>query len=343
MSLKIGVIGFGYWGPNLVRNFYKLDDCEIIGVADANVDKQQNFTKLYPHIKVFSNPDDIINNPKIDAIVIATPASTHYKIALKALESGKHVLVEKPMVRKLNQLYELIDTAKKNNLVLMVDHTFLYNGAVHKIKEIASQDSFGKILSIDAVRINLGIIQNDMNVMWDLACHDLSVINHLVDEKPYSIQVNGISHLPNKIENIAYLCLRYESNLLVNIHVSWSSPVKIRQMLIGGEHKMIMYNDIQPTDKLKIYDKNFTQIPNEEKDKVLIDYRLGDVYIPKFNLAEPLSLMAKDFYDAITYGKEPVANWHSGLKVITILEKADESLKYGGKEVKITQWDNLGQ
>lgn len=343
MALKVGVIGFGYWGPNLVRNFYKLDDTEIIGVADENLNKRQNFSKLYPYIKTHSNADELINNPSIEAIIIATPASTHYSLALKSLQAGKHVLLEKPMVRSLTELLTLIEIAQKKRLILMVDHTFLYNGAVHKIKEITQQSNFGKILSIDAVRINLGIIQNDMNVIWDLACHDLSVINHLVDQKPYSIQVNGISHLPNKIENIAYLCLRYKDNLMVNIHVSWSSPVKIRQMLIGGEHKMIMYNDIQPTDKLKIYEKNFTQISDEEKDKVLVDYRLGDVFIPKFNLIEPLFLLAKDFYDAIKLGKDPVANWQSGLKVISILEKADESLKNGGKEVKINIWDNLGQ
>lgn len=343
MGLKVGIIGYGYWGPNLVRNFHNLDDCEIVGIADKDIKQQENVRKAYPTIRVYGDAEDLILSKECNAIVIATPVSYHFEIALKALQNKKHVLIEKPIVTSVDQLYQLIEVAKKNGCVIMVDHTFLYNGAVRKIKQVTQQQDFGAILNIDTVRINLGIIQHDTNVLWDLACHDLSVINYLVDQKPYSVQVNGISHLKSGIENIAYLTLKYESDLIAHIHVSWSSPVKIRRMLIGGEHKMIVYDDIEPTDKLKIYEKNFTHISDQEKHDVLVDYRLGDVLIPKFNLAEPLSLMVKDFYNAVMHQKEPIANWKSGLNVVSILEQAQQSLKHNGKEVKIDLWDNLGQ
>ncbi len=335
MRLKVGIIGYGYWGPNLVRNFYHLEGCTIEGIAEKDTAKQQLISKSYPTVTVFNDGKDLIINGNCDAIIIATSVLYHYELALLSLQYKKHVLIEKPIVTQTAQLKTLIDLAQKNNKVLMVDHTFLYNGAVRKIKEISKSDDFGKIINIDAVRINLGIIQNDVNVIWDLACHDISIINYLLDERPYSVQVNAISHLPNKVENIAYITLNYESNLIVHMHVSWSSPVKIRRMLIGGEHKMIVYDDIEPSDKLKIYEKNFVYISKDKKDEVLVDYRLGDILVPKFNLEEPLSLMAKDFYDAVINNKTPMANWQSALSVVSIIEKANESVIKGGVEVLI--------
>jgi len=333
LGLKVGIIGFGYWGPNLVRNFFNQDGVELSGVCDRDPSKLAVVNKLYPSIPVFRDSDDLISDINTDAIVIATPVSTHDPLAIKALKAGKHVMIEKPMATSTAYASQMIELAEKKNLTLMVDHTFLYNGALKKIKEIVSDKAFGNMLYIDSTRINLGIFQNDINVLWDLASHDISIIDYLVDEKPYSVQAIGASHTKNGIVNIAYLIMKYRSGLITHINCSWSSPVKIRQMLLGGQNKMIVYNDIEPTDKLKVYDQGFTYLSDEKRESVLVDYRLGDVYIPKFSLREPLAVMAEDFYLSISNGKMPVSSWKSGMEVVKILELAEESLQKRGEEV----------
>ncbi|MCP4125058.1 MAG: Gfo/Idh/MocA family oxidoreductase [Bacteroidetes bacterium] len=333
MSLHVGIIGFGYWGPNLVRNFYNLEGTEVSGVCDLLPEKLTKVGKLYPTIPQFSDPDALINDPNTHAIVIATPVSTHFKLALQALNNGKHVLVEKPLVTSVEEAQQLIKVAQEKQLLLMVDHTFLYNGAMEKIKEIVHDPSFGNMLYVDSTRINLGIFQNDVNVLWDLAAHDISIIHHLIKEQPLSVQAIGASHTKNNIVNIAYLVLRFRSGLIVHISCSWSSPVKIRQMLLGGEHKMIVYNDIEPTDKLKIYDSGFTYLNDDRRNDVLVDYRLGDIYLPKFSAREPLSAMVEDFCSCILSGDEPISSWKSGLEVVRILEMAEQSLQNRGEEI----------
>jgi len=330
--VNIGVIGYGYWGPNLVRNFSHLDSCRVKTVADLNEKRLGLVKKLYTNTQVTRSVDDIFLDPEIDGVVIATPVSTHYEFSKAALLQGKNVLIEKPMASSRDQCLDLIDIALKKNKTLMVDHTFLYTGAVRKIKELVSNDHIGEIQYFDSTRINLGLFQNDINVIWDLAPHDISILQFLVDEKPYSVVASGISHTENKIENIAYVTVYYNTNKIAHFNCSWTSPVKIRKILIGGTKKMIVYDDIEPTEKIKVYDTGYNVTTNDV-EKILVDYRTGDIFTPKIDQAEALSGVANDFIKAIETGKEPLSNWKVGLSVVNILEAADKSLKQNGSEV----------
>ncbi len=331
--IKIGVFGFGYWGPNLVRNFFATPGCEVRRVVDVNPERLKKSKLLYPTIDTSSDTAAILEDTDIDAVVIALPISFHYEIAKEALLNGKHVLLEKPMTRLKSQARELIDIASDKGKILMVDHTFLYTGAVRKIKEIVSRGELGNIRYFDSTRINLGLFQSDMNVIWDLAPHDISILLHLVDAFPQSVIATGISHTGNDLENLAYLTLSFESNMVAHFTSSWTSPVKIRQILIGGTKKMIVYDDVEPTEKVKVYDTGFEVRSEEEKNKILVDYRVGDIYIPKIDNREALKGVAEDFVAAVDRGTEPVSNWKSGLDVVTILEAAEQSIKNRGREV----------
>ena len=247
MNINVGLIGFGYWGPNLVRNFASADNCQVKMVADFRIDRIANISRLYPGIEITADPLDIINNKDIDAIIIATPVFTHFDLAEAALKNGKHVLVEKPMTSSTKQAETLLNIAEQRNLTLMVDHTFLYTGAVDKMKELIEADSIGKVKYFDSTRINLGLFQPDVNVLWDLAPHDLSILFHLVPYKPLSVNAVGISHTSNQIENVAYLTINYENDFIAHFNCSWTSPVKVRSTLIGGDKKMIVYNDLEPS------------------------------------------------------------------------------------------------
>lgn len=331
--IKIGVFGFGYWGPNLVRNFFATPGCEVRRVVDVNPERLKKSKLLYPTIDTSADAAAILEDSDIDAVVIALPISFHYETAKKALLNGKHVLLEKPMTRLKSQARELIDMASDKGKILMVDHTFLYTGAVRKIKEIVSRGELGNIRYFDSTRINLGLFQSDINVLWDLAPHDISILLHLVDESPRSVIATGISHTGNDLENLAYLTLNFESNMVAHFTSSWTSPVKIRQILIGGTKKMIVYDDVEPTEKVKVYDTGFEVRSEEEKNKILVDYRVGDIYIPKIDNREALKGVAEDFVAAVDRGIEPVSNWKSGLEVVTILEAAEQSIKNRGREV----------
>jgi len=333
--LNIGVIGFGYWGPNLVRNFAALENVTVRAVCDIRPERAKVLMKLNPASEFCRDPDDIINDPAIDAVIIATPVFTHYELALKALKRGKHVLVEKPMASKLSEAKRLIEFAIKRNLVLMVDHVFLYTGAVQKMKELIAGGSIGNIRYFDSTRINLGLFQPDINVLWDLAPHDISILNYLVNKKPHSVQATGVSHTNNGIENIAYMNINYDSGFNAHISCSWSSPVKIRMLLVGGDKKMIVFNDLEPTEKLKVYDTGYNHKTDEAKKKILVDYRTGDIYIPKLETKEALSSMASDFIEAILKSKRPLSDYESGLNVLKILEASQVSIQNKGKEVKI--------
>jgi predicted dehydrogenase len=331
--MKLGIIGYGYWGPNLVRNFSGLGTCKVIKVADQRKERLAVLTKNYPTIIAVTEADDIINDKEIDAVVIATPVFTHYEFAKKALLAGKHVLIEKPMTSTSSQAQELIDLSIKRGKVLMVDHTFLYTGAVQKIKEIIDSGDIGKIKYFDSTRINLGLFQPDINVLWDLAPHDISILHFLYKETPFSVQATGTSHTDNGIENIAYLTVNYESGFIAHFNCSWTSPVKIRLMLIGGDKKMIVFNDLEPTEKIKIYDTGYHYHTDEEQYKIRVDYRSGDVFLPKINNKEALTGMAADFVNAILNNTIPVSDFQSGLEVIRILEGSQTSIKNHGKEI----------
>lgn len=331
--VNVAIIGYGYWGPNLVRNFSTVTNCRIQIVADIKSERLQNLIKLYPSIKTTSEIEDVINNPTIDAVVIATPVFTHFNIAKRALEQGKHVLLEKPMTSTVQEAHELIELSEKKNKLLMVDHTFLYTGAVQKIKKLIDSGDIGAVKYFDSTRINLGLFQHDVNVLWDLAPHDISIMNHIISEKPYSIQAVGISHTNNGIENIAYMTVNYNSDIIAHFNCSWTSPVKIRSILIGGDKKMILYNDVEPTEKVKVYETGYAIKTDEEKQKILIDYRVGDIYVPKLSHKEALSGMADDFIQSIINVKQPVSTAQVGLDVVKILQAAQESIKAKGKEI----------
>jgi predicted dehydrogenase len=334
-NINIGVIGYGYWGPNIVRNFFATPSCTVKMVADGRRERLNTLAKVFPTIQGVLDGDEIINNKEIDAVVIATPVFTHFALAKRALMQGKHVLIEKPMTSSVEEADELINLATQKGLTLMADHTFLYTGAVQKMKEIINTEEIGVPLYFDSSRINLGLFQPDINVLWDLAPHDISILTYLISEVPESINATGISHTKNKIENIAYLTVNYNSSLIAHFTCSWSSPVKVRQTLIGGDKKMILYNDLEPSEKVRVYDTGYNHKTEEDKTRIMVDYRTGDVHIPKLSTREALAGVADDFVQSVILKRLPLSNALLGRSVVRILEASQESIKNSGREVRI--------
>lgn len=335
-NISIGVIGYGYWGPNIVRNFFNVSNCTVKKVADARPERLNQLHKIFPTIEGVTSADDILLDPTIDAVVIVTPVFTHFELARRALLQGKHVLVEKPMTASVAEADELINLAEQKGSILMVDHTFLYTGAVSKIKELIENKSIGVPRYFDSTRINLGLFQPDINVLWDLAAHDISILAHLIDEQPVSVNATGISHTGNGIENIAYMTVNYASDFIAHFHCSWTSPVKIRQMLIGADKKMLLYNDLEITEKVKVYDTGYSLKTEEDRKQILVDYRTGDIFIPKLSSREALFGLADDFIQSIANKRTPISNSHLGRRVVQILEASQTSISNKGKEVKIS-------
>ncbi|MEH2348503.1 MAG: Gfo/Idh/MocA family oxidoreductase [Nostoc sp.] len=334
--INIGVIGYGYWGPNLVRNFVEMPGVQVRTVSDFNPELLTKVQSRYPTIQVTKDCRDIFTDPQIDAVAIATPVSTHFELALAALQAGKHVLVEKPMTTTSEQAMRLIEEAEKRNLVLMVDHTFVYTGAVRKMHDLIATNSLGDIYYYDSVRVNLGLFQHDVNVIWDLAVHDLSIMNYLLPSQPYAVSATGISHVPGEPENIAYLTLFFEKNLIAHINVNWLAPVKIRRTLIGGSQRMIVYDDLEPSEKVKIYDKGITVNGNSESVyQMMIGYRTGDMYSPKLDMTEALKTEGLHFIHCIEQGDRPITDGEAGLRVVRILEAASQSLKQQGRLIEL--------
>lgn len=334
-DINIGVIGYGYWGPNLVRNFSELPGARVKTVSDFSTELLAKAQARYPAIKVTTDCQDIFDDPDIDAVAIATPVSSHYKLALAALQAGKHVMVEKPMTMNSEQSIELILEAKRQNRILMVDHTFIYTGAVQKMAELVSTSQLGDIYYYDSVRVNLGIFQHDVNVLWDLAVHDLSIMDYVLPGKPHSVSATGISHVANGTENIAYLTLFFEHNLIAHIHVNWLAPVKIRRTLIGGSQKMIVFDDLDPSEKIKVYDKGITVNDAESIYQKLIGYRTGDMWSPKLDIKEALRTEGEHFLECIRTGNRPLSDGEAGLRIVKILEAANLSMKQQGQLVKL--------
>lgn len=333
--VNVALVGYGYWGKNLARNFNSAKDCKLHTIVEFDASKLKGVDKHYPGVFLVNNFNDVLNNPDIDAVLIATPVHSHFNLAKLALEAGKHVMIEKPMTASVVEAETLIDLALKNNKVIMPDHTFLYTGAVQKIKQLVSANEIGTINYYDSTRINLGLFQPDVNVVWDLAPHDISILFHLIEDRPVSVTATGISHLGNNIENVAFVTLHFQSNMIAHFSCSWSSPVKIRQILIGGNQKMIVFDDNQNTEKIKIYDTGYSAKTDEERQQVLVDYRVGDIYVPKLENREALGGVANDFIQSISTGKTPVSDWKSGLDVVKVLEAAQSSIKTNGKEIQI--------
>lgn len=328
------LIGQGYWGKNILRNLIENQFTGSVSLCDSNPDKLINFG--YPKFPIQRDVDSekAILNPSVDVVLIATPASTHFTLAKQALLNDKHVLVEKPFCTSVSEAKELCDIARERDLVLMVDHIYLYNPIVRQLKSFIEDASYGKINYIDSTRINLGIYQKDTNVLWDLACHDIYIVNFLISEKPIAVRTIGRINPLHSMEDIVYLYLYYPSGLLVHINSSWASPVKLRKMIIGGEKRMIIYDDIEPTNKLTIYD--YGQIDSSENNKsFLIDYRLGNITIPKCDIQEPLRNVIEAFYDAVLNKTKTVSDGSIALETVQILEAAQKSLAAGGAKISL--------
>jgi predicted dehydrogenase len=342
--IGIGVIGYGYWGPNLVRNFANSESLRVVGVSDLDPAKLAVSKRLHPEVVTTSDFRDLLRDPNIDAVAIATPVHTHHELALAALKAGKHVFVEKPLASTSDQVRRLIEEADKRNLVLMVDHTFLYTPAVRKIRELLREGALGEIYYYDSIRSSLGLFQRDVNVIWDLAVHDISIIEHILDEEPIAVSATGSSHVAGAPENMAHITLFFQSSCVAHVSVNWLSPIKVRQTFIGGSRKMIVYDDVEPTEKIKIYDKGITLNGSPEKAHQLrIGYRAGDMWAPHLAAKEALQTEVEHFVDCLRTGKIPVSSAVSGLRVVEILEAASRSIKEQGRPVRLKQCHRVAE
>jgi predicted dehydrogenase len=332
--INIGVIGYGYWGPNIVRNFSGLEGAEVRSVCDMNLQSLNRVRKGYPQIQTTQNCGDILDAPGIDAVAVITPVSSHYELAKRALLNGKHVFVEKPFTATIAQAEELIEIAERKNLTIMVDHTFIFTGAVRKIKRLIEDKSLGDLYYYDSVRVNLGLFQSDVNVVWDLAPHDFAVMDFLIDEKPAAVAACGKAHV-NGLEDTAYITVHFDNNLIAHFNVNWLSPVKVRTTLIGGEKKMLVWNDLEADEKIKIYDKGVEVTNREGVYNLRVSYRSGDMYAPKVDQIEALKHETEYFLECITKGERPENDGHAGLRVVKLLDACNESMKRNGQMVNV--------
>jgi len=334
--IGIGIVGYGYWGPNLVRNFAEAAGSRVAVVSDLRPDRLALAQSRYPAIRTTNAHRSLVDDPAVDAVVIATPVSTHFDLALQALRAGKHVLVEKPLTETSDQALRLIEEAQRRNLVLMVDHTFVYTGAVRKIKELVDDERLGRLYYYDSVRVNLGLFQHDVNVLWDLAVHDLSIMDYVLGRQPSAVAATGMAHVPGRPEDVAYLTCFFDDSMIAHFHVNWLAPVKIRRTLIGGDQRMIVYDDLEPSEKIKVYDKGITLNNGPEGVyQMLVGYRTGDMWAPQLNTTEALRVEALHFLECIAQGKQPVTNGQVGLNVVRVLEAANQSLAQRGRPIEL--------
>jgi len=334
--INIGIIGAGYWGPNLVRNFNLQKECTVLMVADAKPGRRDFIAAQYPGLETVATGEELIADPRIDAVVIATPVVMHFDLAKKALSAGRHVLLEKPMAASAAQAEELINLAESKNLRLMVDHTFIYTGAVRKIKELVDSGTLGDVLYFDSVRVNLGLFQHDVNVIWDLAPHDVSIMDYLMSDRVVGVSAIGRRHFDSAVEDIAYMTVVFDTSAIAHFHVNWIAPVKVRTTLIGGTRQMVVYDDMQPSEKIKVYDKGVELITDEETvRRTLIEYRVGDMTAPKIDGTEALRMMSREFLDAILENRAPLTDGHAGHRIVRVLEAANRSLENNGAVIPL--------
>jgi len=328
-AVRFGVIGYGYWGPNVVRNLASLEGSELMAVCDKSPAARRRLQKAHPGITVATEASEIMGSADIDAVAVVTPVWTHYELAKAALENGKHVFVEKPFTSNTAQAEELIELAAKKNLKIMVDHTFLFTGAVKKIRELVEEGALGKLYYYDSTRLNLGLFQHDINVIWDLAPHDLSIMDYLIKETPEAVVATGQTHL-NGFEDVAFMTLYFPDKIIAHINVNWLSPVKVRTTLIGGEKKMLVWNDLEADEKIKIYDRG-VQITNRQGlYDLLVNYRSGDMWAPQLEQVEALRQELAYLVDCISNDQTPMNDGRAGLRVVKMLEAANESLRHRG-------------
>ena len=330
--IRVGVIGYGYWGPNIVRNLRSLEHAQVASICDANPAVQRRAKHAYPDLRVTADPDELLCAADIDAIAVITPVWTHFELAKTALENGKHVFVEKPFTSTSGQGEELIELAEKNGLKIMVDHTFLFTGAVRKIRQLLDEDTLGKLYYYDSTRVNLGLFQHDVNVIWDLAPHDLSIVDYLIGGRPEAIVATGEAHL-NGLTDVAFITAYYPGNIIAHINVNWLSPLKVRTTLIGGERKMLVWNDLEADEKVKVYDKGVHMTTREGVYELLVSYRSGDMWAPKVEATEALKVELDYFVECIENDITPFNDGIAGLRVVRMLEAAEESLKRKGEAV----------
>ena len=340
--INIGVIGYGYWGPNLVRNFSGAADAQVRAVADLNEQRLGLVKKRHPSVEVTTDFQTLLASPDIDAVAIATPVSSHFNLALQALRAGKHVFIEKPLTETAEQAEQLIAEADKRGLVLHVDHTFIYTGAVRKMRALVEGGELGDLYYYDSVRVNLGLFQPDVDVIWDLAVHDLSIMDYVFSSKPAAVSAAGMSHVRGKPTNVAFLTIFFEDNAIAHLHVNWLAPVKVRRTLIGGSRKMIVYDDLEPSEKVKVYDKGITMDGGKEDAyEERIGYRTGDMWAPKLEVTEALLVEADHFVRCIQDNEPSLSDGQAGLRVVQILEAASHSLRERGRPVKLG-WKGRG-
>lgn len=335
--VRIAVVGYGYWGPNLARNFSEVEGGELAAICELHPALLKQAQARFPNVPCISSFDDLLTNTSIDALAIATPVSTHADLALKALRAGKHVWVEKPLAGSSREAQQVVEEAARCQRVLLVDHTFVYMGAVRKVKQIVDGGSLGKLYYYDSVRVNLGLFQHDINVVWDLAVHDLSIIGYWVPRAPVAVSCTGVAHLPGHPVDMAYLTLMYEDTFIVHINVNWLSPVKVRRTLLGGEKKMIVFDDLDPEEKIKVYDRGVAQQADlVGSGKIPLAYRrTGDIWIPQFDMTEALRTEAGHFIRCITKGETPLTGGTQALNIVNILEAAERSMQQQGRAVSL--------
>jgi predicted dehydrogenase len=332
--IKVGIIGYGYWGPNIVRNFASTEGSTVLSICDCDQTALRRAHMAHQNIPVTHDWDDIISSPEIDVVAIVTPVSTHFELAKKALQNGKHVFVEKPFTATSAEAEELISLAEKKKLTIMVDHTFIFTGAVQKIKELVDEKALGDLYYYDSVRVNLGLFQRDVNVIWDLAPHDFAVMDYLLDERPVAVAACGKAHV-NGQEDTAYVTALFSNNLIAHFNVNWLSPVKVRTTLIGGEKKMLVWNDLEADEKIKIYDKG-VEVKSKEADYTMrVNYRSGDMHSPRVEPSEALKVETAYFLKCIRENRSPVNDGHAGLRVVRMLEACSESLRKRGREIAL--------
>jgi len=322
--IKVGVIGYGYWGPNLVRNFAEVRGCQVVSVADSRAERRALVQSRYPAIDTTEDFHELIADPNVDAVAIATPVHTHYPLALEALRAGKHVWVEKPMTTTSAESAHLVDEAGRRGLSLHVDHTFVYTPAVRKIHDLIASGSIGQVYYYDSVRVNLGLFQHDVNVIWDLAVHDLAIMDYILPMQPRAVSATGTGHVAGEPEDVAYLTLFFDNSTIGHVHVNWLAPVKVLRTLIAGSRKMIVYDDLEPSEKIKVYDKGVTvngngQLPGHQQYRMMIDYRSGDMWAPQIDITEALSTEAKHFISCVESSQPTMTDGHAGLRVVRIL------------------------
>ena len=328
-TIKFGVIGYGYWGPNIVRNLDQSEKADVLAVCDAKASARSRAQKAFSHVAIMSDPTELLSSKEIDAIAVVTPVWTHYELAKAALENGKHVFVEKPFTSTTAQAEELIELAAKKNLKIMVDHTFLFTPAVRKIRQLLDEDALGKLYYYDSTRVNLGLFQHDVNVIWDLAPHDLSIMDHLIQQRPEAVVATGQCHL-NGFEDMAFITVYFPDKIIAHINVNWLSPVKVRTTLIGGEKKMLVWNDQAADDQIKVYDRGVTVTSPEGVYNLLVNYRSGDMWAPRIERGEALTYELNYFADCIAKNETPMNDGQAGMRVVKMLEASSQSLRQRG-------------